>query len=116
MARYTVVSLLVLLAAATFVEAGNENAGYGKGNSGNAPGKAKKRGHLCVDGCDYEKGSYDYWKVPEYKECMSKATRDTAPWCAAGAVNAKDCCDRCKNPGTTLDGKAYVCKYWVHIP
>ncbi|CAI5493373.1 unnamed protein product [Closterium sp. Naga37s-1] len=121
MARYIAVSLLVLLAAASVVDAGGNgngkgNSGTAPGKSGSAPGQAKKRGHLCVDGCDYEKGSFDYWKVPEYKECMSKATRDTAPWCAAGAVNAKDCCDRCKNPGTTLDGKAYVCKYWVHIP
>ncbi|CAI5512809.1 unnamed protein product [Closterium sp. Naga37s-1] len=47
---------------------------------------------------------------------MSKATKNTAPWCASGVVNAKDCCDRCKSPGTTLDGKPYECKYWVHIP
>ncbi|CAI5525962.1 unnamed protein product [Closterium sp. Naga37s-1] len=75
-----------------------------------------KRGALCVDGCDYEKGSFDYWKVPEFRTCMSKPEKDNAPWCAAGAVNAKDCCAACKAGATAANGKAYTCRFWVHIP
>ncbi|GJP50908.1 hypothetical protein CLOM_g10061 [Closterium sp. NIES-68] len=124
MARYVAASLLVLLAAAAVVNAGNNGNGKGNGNGNSGSqtlpvntGKGgSKRGHLCVDGCDYEKGSFDYWKIPEYQACMSKPSKDSAPWCAAGAVNAKDCCDRCKQATTTNNGQPFNCKFWVHIP
>ncbi|CAI7852565.1 unnamed protein product, partial [Closterium sp. NIES-53] len=54
--------------------------------------------------------------VPEFKTCMSKPEKDNAPWCAAGAVNAKDCCAACKAGATATNGKAYTCRFWVHIP
>ncbi|CAI5493375.1 unnamed protein product [Closterium sp. Naga37s-1] len=57
-----------------------------------------------------------HWQVPEFQTCMSKPEKDNAPWCAAGAVNAKDCCAACKAGATAANGKAYTCRFWVHIP
>ncbi|CAI5493374.1 unnamed protein product [Closterium sp. Naga37s-1] len=47
---------------------------------------------------------------------MSKPEKDNAPWCAAGAVNAKDCCAACKAGATATNKKPFACRFWVHIP
>ncbi|GJP62027.1 hypothetical protein CLOP_g19132 [Closterium sp. NIES-67] len=69
---------------------------------------------LCTKGgCDYTSGSFDYWTIPEYGACVTSPPSSSKPYCAAGSIHAKACCNKCSNTtGTT----SFNCRYWVHIP
>ncbi|CAI5993434.1 unnamed protein product [Closterium sp. NIES-65] len=52
-------------------------------------------------------------QIPEYGACVSSPPSSSKPYCAAGSIHAKACCNKCSNTtGTT----SFNCRFWVHIP
>ncbi|CAI5508899.1 unnamed protein product [Closterium sp. Naga37s-1] len=69
---------------------------------------------LCTKGgCDYTSGSFDYWTIPEYGACVNSPPSSSTPYCAAGSIHAKACCNKCSN---TTGTNSFNCRFWVHIP